>query len=34
MTGRKALAEKKAAEEEARRAAGTTNPKHKGKKKK
>ena len=34
VTGRKALAEKKAAEEEARRAAGTTNPKHKGKKKK
>lgn len=34
VTGRKALSEKKAAEEAARRAAGTTNPKHKNKKKK
>ncbi len=34
VTGRKALAEKKAAEEAAKRAAGTTNPKNKSKKKK
>ena len=34
VTGRKALAEQKAKEEAAKRAAGTTNPKHKSKKKK